>query len=259
MIVVGVKADKAVFDKLVVIGQKLNLQLTWQQLDKMNQKSLMSIACNGVLLAIIKHVPMMVYADDELIKLTPNWQSLTNRIVTAGRKSELILQACKLTKEMTVIDATAGFGHDGLLLASTGASVTMIENHPLMALILLYEYQCMLTHPNWQKLLERICIVHQDATKYLDVHRSDVVYLDPMFPADSYQAKVSKYMQVLHYMTKPPTVEQEHKLLACAKMAVNSLGRVVVKRPKSAPNLAGQLPTKAYANESIRFDVYDVW
>ena len=51
----------------------------------------------------------------------------------------MLLQACKLTDQSQVLDATAGFGHDSLILASTGAQVTMLERNPLMALLLMYD------------------------------------------------------------------------------------------------------------------------
>jgi tRNA1(Val) A37 N6-methylase TrmN6 len=44
----------------------------------------------------------------------------------------LIFKAMQLQANMTVIDATAGFGHDSLILASTGASVTLLEQQPLI-------------------------------------------------------------------------------------------------------------------------------
>ena len=82
--------------------------------------------------------------------MAPEWDKLQRRIVSAGRKSELLLQASKITSDSHVIDATAGFGHDSLILASTGAQVTMLEQQPLIALLLLVEQQRMSALPNWQ-------------------------------------------------------------------------------------------------------------
>jgi 16S rRNA (guanine1516-N2)-methyltransferase len=50
---------------------------------------------------------------------------------------------------MQVMDATAGFGHDSLILASTGVRDDVSEQQPLMAL-LLAEQQRMSEHTNWQ-------------------------------------------------------------------------------------------------------------
>ncbi len=212
------------------------------------------------------------------LSVAPEWDKLQRRIVSAGRKSELILQAAKLTADSQVLDATAGFGHDSLILASTGAQVTMLEQQPLMALLLLSEQQRMSGQPNWQKLMSRLHIVNTDALSYFGTLQQDattsakvvnVVYLDPMFPEDSYQdsktgkgAKVGKQMQALHYLACPPTLDQEIALLNSAQEVVannqQSHARVIVKRPQQAPVLAQQRPDESWHNAAVRFDGYFV-
>ena len=217
------------------------------------------------------------------LSVAPEWDKLQRRVVSAGRKSELLLQAAKITSDSTVIDATAGFGHDSLILASTGAQVTMLEQQPLMALLLLAEQQRMSALPNWQKLMSRLQIINIDALSYFamlqanaiddikenDAKVVDVIYLDPMFPEDSYQdsktgkgAKVGKHMQALHQLARPPTSEEELQLLQSAQAVVSQdgekQGRVVVKRPQLAPLLANQQPSESWHNEAVRFDGYFV-
>ena len=68
--------------------------------------------------------------------------------------------------------------------------------------------------------------------------RFDVVYLDPMFPDSSFDAKVGKGMQLLHEWTQPPSLSEEFALLDKALSLADSSGKVIVKRPISAPNLA---------------------
>ncbi len=218
----------------------------------------------------------------DCLSVAPEWDKLQRRVVSAGRKSELLLQAAKITSDSTVIDATAGFGHDSLILASTGAQVTMLEQQPLMALLLLAEQQRMRALPNWQKLMSRLQIINVDALSYFaklqaesvnaikenDAKVVDVIYLDPMFPEDSYQdsktgkgAKVGKHMQALHQLARPPTLEEESQLLQSAQAIVSQgarQGRVVVKRPQLAPLLANQQPSESWHNEAVRFDGYFV-
>ena len=215
----------------------------------------------------------------EGLSVAPEWDKLQRRVVSAGRKSELLLQAAKITADSKVIDATAGFGHDSLILASTGAQVTMLEQQPLMALLLLAEQRRMSKFPNWQKLMSRLQIINIDARsyfKYLQTETTadnskvvDVVYLDPMFPEDSYQdsktgkgAKVGKHMQALHQLACPPTSDEERELLQSAQAVVSQngqkQGRVIVKRPQLAPLLAHQQPSESWSNEAVRFDGYFV-
>ena len=79
------------------------------------------------------HPILLLDAKDKLswlsdgLSVAPEWDKLQRRVVSAGRKSELLLQAAKITAESRVIDATAGFGHDSLILGSTGAQVIMLD------------------------------------------------------------------------------------------------------------------------------------
>lgn len=267
ILVVGTQGDETVFNKLADITQKqaLPLNLSYHLLDKLSDKFITTCASqhpNTPIIAIIKGVPTLIQVHKQaLIKSSLNWQALTKRIVSAGRKSEILLQACKLTAQMSVIDGTAGFGYDGLILASTGAYLTMVEQNPLMALLLCHEHAHMSQQANWQKLLGRIKICHGnflDANFMASLPKVDLVYLDPMFPADSYSAKVGKNMQVLHEMIDPPSTADETLFLQMAENKLNEGGKIIVKRPISAPYLAGQHPTQSVTNDAIRFDRYSL-
>ena len=258
----------------------LHLELFTDKLSQKRRQQLSQTATQLILLLDEKN--KLSWLSDGL-SVAPEWDKLQRRVVSAGRKSELLLQAVKITSDSHVIDATAGFGHDSLILASTGAQVIMLEQQPLMALLLLVEQQRMSGLANWQKLMSRLHIINTDAlgyfatlaadtiddTKEIDMKAVDVVYLDPMFPEDSYQdsktgkgAKVGKHMQALHQLASPPTLEQEEQLLQSAQAVVRqnaqTSGRVVVKRPQFAPLLAHQQPSESWHNEAVRFDGYFV-
>ena len=257
----------------------LNIELFSEKLNQKRRQQLSQNATQPILVLDEKDKLSWLSAG---LSVAPEWEKLQRRVVSAGRKSELLLQAAKITADSTVIDATAGFGHDSLILASTGAQVTMLEQQPLMALLLLAEQQRMRALPNWQKLMSRLQIINVDALSYFamlqanaiddikenDAKVVDVIYLDPMFPEDSYQdsktgkgAKVGKHMQALHQLARPPTSEEELQLLQSAQAIVSQgarQGRVVVKRPQLAPLLAHQQPSESWHNEAVRFDGYFV-
>ncbi|WP_372829617.1 class I SAM-dependent methyltransferase [Psychrobacter maritimus] len=258
----------------------LDIELFPEKLNQKRRQQLSETSTQPILLLDEKN--KLSWLSDGL-SVAPEWDKLQRRVVSAGRKSELLLQAAKITSDSTVIDATAGFGHDSLILASTGAQVTMLEQQPLMALLLLAEQQRMSALPNWQKLMSRLQIINTDALSYFaklqadaidgikenDAKVVDIIYLDPMFPEDSYQdsktgkgAKVGKHMQALHQLARPPTLEQEKQLLQSAQAVVSQdgekQGRVVVKRPQLAPLLANQQPSESWHNEAVRFDGYFV-
>ena len=254
----------------------LNTELVTEKLNQKRRQQLSQIATQPILL--LDEKDKLSWLSDGL-SVAPEWDKLQRRVVSAGRKSELLLQAAKLTADSQVIDATAGFGHDSLILASTGAQVIMLEQQPLMALLLLVEQLRMSTLPNWQKLMSRLQIINTDALTYFarfnnylgadNEQAIDVIYLDPMFPEDSYQdsktgkgAKVGKHMQALHQLAHPPTLDEEQQLLQSAQAVVSQngqkQGRVIVKRPQFAPLLADQQPSESWNNEAVRFDGYFV-
>lgn len=249
----------------------LNPELFTEKLTQKRRQQLSQTATQSILLLDEKNKLSWL---SDVLSVAPEWDKLQRRVVSAGRKSELLLQAAKITSDSTVIDATAGFGHDSLILASTGAQVIMLEQQPLMALLLLAEQLRMNTLPNWQKLMSRLQIINTDALNYFaklqtDAKAIDVVYLDPMFPEDSYQdsktgkgAKVGKHMQALHQLACPPTPEEEMQLLQSAQAVVSqsaqTSGRVIVKRPQFAPQLAHQSASESWYNEAVRFDGYFV-
>ena len=250
--------------------------------DKLNQKRRQQLSQTSIQpILLLDEKNKLSWLSDGL-SVAPEWDKLQRRVVSAGRKSELLLQAAKVTSDSIVIDATAGFGHDSLILASTGAQVIMLEQQPLMALLLLVEQQRMSGLANWQKLMSRLQIINTDALSYFDSLNNvsaadqskliDVVYLDPMFPENSYQdsktgkgAKVGKHMQALHQLALPPTADEELQLLQSAQAVVHQngrntqvQGRVVVKRPQFAPLLAHQPASESWHNEAVRFDGYFV-
>ena len=254
----------------------LNTELVTEKLNQKRRQQLSQIATQPILL--LDEKDKLSWLSDGL-SVAPEWDKMQRRVVSTGRKSELLLQAAKLTADSQVIDATAGFGHDSLILASTGAQVTMLEQQPLMALLLLVEQLRMSTLPNWQKLMSRLQIINTDALTYFAKFNNylgadneqaiDVIYLDPMFPEDSYQdsktgkgAKVGKHMQALHQLAHPPTLDEEQQLLQSAQAVVSQngqkQGRVIVKRPQFAPLLADQQPSESWNNEAVRFDGYFV-
>lgn len=237
---------------------KLSIIIT-ENFDNKNLKQLSTLHPN-VPFVFFNQKGQMILAkveNKDILKVACDWQSLQSRIVKAGKKSETLLKVAKLQNTMQVIDCTAGFGHDSLILASTGANVAMIEQNPLIFLLLKLEYQFMLNNPNWQKLLTRITLFHgKSETVLATLPKADVIYLDPMFPDNSYKSAVNKNMQFLHEIVSPPSLDDEQNLLQIAKNTLNKNGKILVKRPKSAPFFANCEPIDSMGNDVIRFDEY---
>ena len=80
------------------------------------------------------------------------------------------------------------------------------------------------------------------------------VYLDPMFPTRAKSAAVKQDLQWLQILCAYPDAEEEAALLALAR--ARNTHRVVVKRPRKAPPLAGVAPHHGHEGKTVRFDVY---
>ncbi len=268
-ILVSETAEQQVIEN--IISAKIadyNLPLVYKNeiLPKINNKALKQISAKQpIIIAKLdknQNIVASLYQNQQnsILKVNLDWHKLQRRIVTAGRKSELLLQACKLTEDSQVLDATAGFGHDSLILASTltMGKVQMLEKNPLMVLLLLLEKQRMQTEKNWQNLMGRLLINWADMANFSAKNTGfDIVYLDPMFPHNSYQgAKVGKGMQVLQNLANPPSLAEEQQLFTSAKNLLVKGGKIVVKRPKNAPYLAEISTDNSFQNEAVRFDVY---
>lgn len=200
------------------------------------------------------------------MKMQPDWCAEIPRLKRASLKSEMIARACQLGEKPTLIDATAGLGHDSLLMAHLGANVRLIERHPILFVLLEYAKAQAERDPFLQATMQRIQLIHADSNCYLNElalkgEYLDVVYLDPMFPqrdqnqqAIKKQAQVKKQMQLLH-MLLPEDGEMDlgDQLLDLAKKIAK---RVIVKRPRHAVYLAEQHPDHQWLGDACRFDAY---
>ena len=200
------------------------------------------------------------------MKMQPDWKAESGRLKRASLKSEMIARACNLGEKPQLIDATAGLGHDSLLMAHLGAEVTLIERHPILFTLLEDARNTAMQDAFLNKAASRIHLVFSDSADYLAQQDElkkivDVVYLDPMFPqrdqnqqAEKKQAQVKKQMQLLH-MILPEDGEMDlgDNLLDLAKKIAK---RVVVKRPRLAVFLANEQPNHQWQGDACRFDAY---
>ncbi len=160
-----------------------------------------------------------------------------------------------------VVDATAGLGGDAFRLASRGAQVTLIERSPLLAALLsdaLERARAGALGPAAAEASGRLELVVGDAR---DVLRSGalapgrlgVVYLDPMFAAETGRALPPKGMALLRELLGDDEPGAPDLLVAARAVATR---RVVVKRHLRAAPLGGMRPSGSLRGRTVRFDVY---
>ena len=103
------------------------------------------------------------------------------------RGATAIARACGAGAGVTVLDAMAGWGSDGLTLAAAGCAVTMTESHPVVFAMLVDRVE---------RCGSRATVELADARLRIP-SGFDVVYLDPMFEPRAKTALPKKPMQVL--------------------------------------------------------------
>lgn len=191
-----------------------------------------------------------------------NSAALNYRKLHGGGRNEALAKAIgiKGKEALSVIDCTAGMGSDSFVMASVGASVTMLERSPVIAALLDDALNRVEELP---ELSERLSLVKSDATDYIlergaknsNEALADVIYLDPMFPHKKKSALVKKEMRAFQQLLGED-MDSARLLEAALQYAGN---RVVVKRPSYAEPIelaSGRKPNTAIESKKHRFDVY---
>lgn len=167
-----------------------------------------------------------------------------------GKKQGLI-RACKPKSSLKIIDTTAGWGRDAVLLASFGAEVLMLERNPVMAALLEDALQRI---PSESKQKLALSLKHTQACSFLkalnDEEYPDVIYIDPMHPERHKSALVKKDLQALQQLLGAD--EDALELIRCAITRVKQ--RVVVKWPQKTKPLLP--PDASIEGKTVRFDIY---
>ena len=171
-----------------------------------------------------------------------------SRRLQQGRRL-LLARACAAAPGVSVLDATAGFGLDGLTLAALGCSVTLCERDPLVFELLQDGVGRLGPTESEEGEAE---VVHAEARDFLrEPRRYDVVYLDPIFPERGKTALPGKRARYLAELVGHDT-EALEELLALALARAKK--RVVVKRRRLDPE--ARKPDFVIQGRSVRFDVY---
>lgn len=177
-----------------------------------------------------------------------------------GGVGQLVAKAVGLQKTRTtlhVLDATAGLGQDAFVLASLGCRVTLFERNPVIHALLADGLARAALNVDCAPIAERMSLKQGSSLQWLGSvgpDSADVIYLDPMFPHRDKSALVKKEMQV--FRTVVGDDDDSAALLEAALECATY--RVVVKRPRKAPAIAGPEPATRVEGKSSRYDVYSI-
>jgi len=183
--------------------------------------------------------------------------ALAHRRQFGGGTGQMIAKAVGIQPGVrpTVLDATAGLGRDAFVLACLDCQVTMIERNPIVAALLSDGLRRARLDSQVLGIVQRMPLLVGDAIELMlawTVEPPQVIHLDPMFPSRDKSALVKKEMRLFKPLVG---ADDDAPDLLAAALALAS-HRVVVKRPRKAPAIAGTAPTYSLDGKSSRYDVY---
>ncbi len=183
--------------------------------------------------------------------------AMAHRRLQGGGAGQMIAKAVGIQAGVrpSILDATAGLGRDAFVLAQLGCPVVLIERQPLVAALLADGLQRALPDPEVGPIVQRMQLRRGDAIDLMQNWMEEapqVIYLDPMFPHREKSSLVKKEMRLFQPLVG---ADDDAPRLLQAALAL-ATHRVVVKRPRKAPAVAGPAPSHVLEGKSSRFDVY---
>ena len=164
-----------------------------------------------------------------------DFENMLHRVTNGRLQHEMLVRASKSEKPgRKAIDATAGMGEDGFLLAAQGYEVTLYEQNPVIAVLLKDALRRAKKHPVLKEIAARMKLTEGNSVELMPalLDPVDVIYLDPMEPPCS----------------------QETDLFDAAISA--DPDKIIVKRPLKSDFLAGRKPSYTLSGKAIRYDCY---
>jgi len=183
--------------------------------------------------------------------------ALAHRRLQGGGAGQMIAKAVGIQPGVRpfILDATAGLGRDAFVLAQLGCGVVLIERQPLVAALLADGLRRAAPDPEVGSIVRRMDLRRGNAIDLMASWAEEppqVIYLDPMFPHREKSSLVKKEMRLFRPLVGEDD-DAPRLLQAALALATH---RVVVKRPRKAPGIAGPAPSHVLEGKSSRFDVY---
>lgn len=184
--------------------------------------------------------------------------AVAHRLKFGGGRGQDLAKAMGLRRGKTpqIIDATAGLGRDSFLLASLGASVTLIERSEKMHALLDHGMkQAAREGGEFREIIGRMTLLKGDAKDLLPEMSGEAILIDPMHPPRHNSALVKQELRQVREIVG--TDDDAADLVRIAlKHASN---RVVLKWPAKADPIEGlKACTHQILGKTTRYDVFMV-
>lgn len=161
--------------------------------------------------------------------------------------------------KLNIIDATAGFGSDLFQIAARGHDVIAMERNLIVYLLLKDALFRAEDNPQTHPVTQHITLLYGNSYELINRYsdKSDIIYLDPMFPPSKKSAKVQKDMQILQTLHQDDK-DNDWNDSQLFDTAVKHADKVIVKRPAHGPYLNEKKPSSSLVGKSNRYDIYAV-
>lgn len=182
--------------------------------------------------------------------------AVAHRLRFGGGRGQALPKAVGMKggKTPDIVDATAGFGRDGFLLASLGARVTLIERSDVIHRLLEDAMaRALATGGEIGEIIERMTLIHGESKEVLTTLNPEVILVDPMHPPRKNSALVKIEMRQIREIVgaDPDAVDLMRVALGSAR------NRVVLKWPQKGDPISGlPAPSHQIPGKSTRYDVF---
>ncbi len=173
------------------------------------------------------------------------------------------IKADKTAKRtISILDLTAGFAKDSLLMANYrhelyNYSLTLIDNN---ALLITCIYYAILTHKVTKNA--QISLVYSNNYDYIlnainNKQYFDIIYIDNMFTDNKqHKAKAKKSMQIIQQLSSEQDNNTDEVALLNYALLVAKY-KIIVKRDNKQTIIAHKIqPSYSKINNTIRYDIY---
>lgn len=181
---------------------------------------------------------------------------VAHRLRFGGGRGQDLPKAIGLRAGKTplIVDATAGLGRDAFLLASLGATVTMIERSEEMhALLVEGMDRAAAEGGDYEDIIGRMTLLKGDAKDLLPDLVCEAILIDPMHPPRKNSALVKQDLRQVRELVG--TDDDAADLVRCA--LDHATKRVVLKWPAKADPIEGiRACSHQIRGKSTRYDVF---
>lgn len=168
--------------------------------------------------------------------------------------------------DLTILDATSGFGYDALEMSVKAKKIIMLEQSEIVYALLQdglerlqKEVEIDSENQIYQEGLDlEVVSFNKTFQDYVEDHsfeneHIDIVYLDPMYPKENKKsAQNKKYMQYLQDLTKN-SIQDTDLLDLALKVAKH---KIILKRPIHAEVIYPKKVCYQVKSKLVRYDVY---